>query len=119
MPQIKIIKAALREIQKLSCSDCETVYEILRSLSQETDTDTVKLRQYNNLGLFRTKKNKVRVIWKKDDNNIAIIKAASRDDAYQNNVQDRDFENQELIIDTEPYQELELELQGKEICQQP
>ncbi|MEO1186431.1 MAG: hypothetical protein AAFX46_17875 [Cyanobacteria bacterium J06636_27] len=41
MPQIKIIKAALREIQKLSCSDCETVYEILRSLSQETDTDTV------------------------------------------------------------------------------
>lgn len=119
MPQIRIIRAALREIQKLACLDCEIVYEILRSLSQETDTDTVKLRQYNNLGLFRTKKNKVRVIWKKEDNNIVIIKAASRDDAYENDLKDRDFENQESIIDTELYQELELELQGKEVCEQP
>ncbi|MEO0840406.1 MAG: DEAD/DEAH box helicase family protein, partial [Cyanobacteria bacterium J06643_5] len=121
MPQIKIIKAALREIQKLSCSDCETVYEILRSLSQETDTDTVKLRQYNDLGLFRTKKNKVRVIWKKEDNNIVIIKAASRDDAYENDLKYRDFNNQESIIDKELFQELELELelQSKEICEQP
>ena len=34
MPQIKIIRAALREIQRLPYSACEKVYEILRSLSQ-------------------------------------------------------------------------------------
>ncbi|MEO1186432.1 MAG: DEAD/DEAH box helicase family protein, partial [Cyanobacteria bacterium J06636_27] len=71
--------------------------------------------------MFRTKKNKVRVIWKKEDNNIVIIKAASRDDAYENDLKYRDFNNQESIIDKELFQELELELelQSKEICEQP
>ncbi|MGB3756572.1 MAG: hypothetical protein WBA07_09390 [Rivularia sp. (in: cyanobacteria)] len=34
MPQIKIIRAALREIQKLPYPACEKVYEILQMFSQ-------------------------------------------------------------------------------------
>ena len=98
MPQIRIIKAALREIQKLPYSACESVYEILRSLSLGTDTDTILIEKYSSLRLLRTKKGHVRVIWKKEDNNdILIIKAACRDDAYESKLTDRDFDNQELI----------------------
>ncbi len=109
MPRIKIIRAALREIQKLPYSACEKVYEIIRSLSQEIHTDTRLVEKYSNLRLLRTKKGTVRVIWKKDDNNdILIIKAAERNDAYRSNLVDRNFDNQELVTELDCLEELRL-----------
>ncbi|MCJ8281919.1 MAG: DEAD/DEAH box helicase family protein, partial [Rivularia sp. ALOHA_DT_140] len=110
MPRIKIIRAALREIQKLSYLECEQVYEILRNLSQERDTDTILLEKYSKLRLLRTRKGKVRVIWKKDDDNdIVIIKAGYRDDVYQEDLTERDFDNQELITESELFAASQLE----------
>jgi len=109
MPQIRIIRAALREIQKLPNSACEKVYEILRSLSQGIDTDTILVEKYSNLRLLRTKKDTVRVIWKKEDNNdILVIKAASRDKAFADDCTNRDFDNKELVTELDYLEELQL-----------
>ena len=120
MPQIRIIKAALREIQKLPYSACESVYEILRSLSLGTDTDTKYLEKYNQLRLLRTRKGDVRVIWKEDDNNdILVIKAAFRDKAFVDDCTTRDFGNQELINGLEDDDSEELQLAETDYCQHP
>ena len=120
MPQIRIIKAALREIQKLPYSACENVYEILRSLSLGTDTDTKYLEKYNQLRLLRTRKGDVRVIWKEDDNNdILVIKAAFRDKAFVDDCTTRDFDNQELINGLEDDDSEELQLAETDYCQHP
>ncbi len=106
MSQIKIIRAALREIQKLPYSACEKVYEILHSISKGIDTDTKFLEGYNNLRLLRTRKGRVRVIWKRDENNdIVIVKAGWRSNVFASEFVNRDFENQELITELDNSQE--------------
>lgn len=96
MPQIKIIRAALREIQKLPYSACEKIYEILRSLSLGEITDTKSLRGYEKL--LRTRQGDWRVIWFKEDaDNIVVIKAGLRDRVYDGEFERRDCRNPEII----------------------
>jgi mRNA-degrading endonuclease RelE of RelBE toxin-antitoxin system len=100
MLQIKIIRAAFREIQKLPLADLQTVYEILRRLSQQEVTDTVSLTGYDRL--LRTRLGNLRVIWKRESNgDIIVIKAGLRggvyDDAFEIRSQDNPVTVTELI----------------------
>lgn len=61
MLQVKIIRAAFREIQKLPRHHLQTVYEILRRLSRQENTDTIYLTGYDNL--LQTRLGDLRVIW--------------------------------------------------------
>ncbi|MGD1909933.1 MAG: DEAD/DEAH box helicase family protein [Rivularia sp. (in: cyanobacteria)] len=96
MPQIRIIRAALREIQKLPYSGCEKVYEILRRLSLGETTDTKPLRGYNKI--LRTRLGNWRVIWLRVDvDNIVVIKAGLRSSVYDDEFERRDCENPQII----------------------
>ncbi|MDJ0732722.1 MAG: hypothetical protein QNJ47_01335 [Nostocaceae cyanobacterium] len=126
MPQVKIIRAALREIQKLPYQTSEIVYQILRSLSQGNDTNTQHLTGYEHLR--RTRKGDVRVIWKKDSNDILIIKVGHRRDVYRGELRKIDVDNYEFITEVfneeiaheEQLQKRELlNPQGKELAENP
>jgi mRNA-degrading endonuclease RelE of RelBE toxin-antitoxin system len=107
MPQIKIIRAALREIQKLPYPACEKVYEILRSLSQGIDTDTIFLVGHDKL--LRTRQGDYRVIWfKEDTDNIVVIKAGSRDSVYDGKFERRDYDNSLIVNELLNPQQIEL-----------
>jgi mRNA-degrading endonuclease RelE of RelBE toxin-antitoxin system len=77
---IKIIRAAFREIQKLSPAALAEVYKILHRLSQGDEKHTKPLRGYKNL--LRTRWGDWRVIWQKDGDNILVIKAGLRGGFY-------------------------------------
>ncbi len=77
---IKIIRAAFREIQKLSPSALEKIYEIFHRLSKGDERHTKPLKGYKNM--LRTRLGKWRVIWQKDANNILVIKAGIRGGIY-------------------------------------
>ncbi|MGB3642040.1 MAG: DEAD/DEAH box helicase family protein [Rivularia sp. (in: cyanobacteria)] len=107
MPQIKIIRAALREIQKLPYSAGEKVYEILRSLSLGEITDTKSLQGYDKL--LRTRQGHCRVIWfKEDTENIVVIKAGLRGSVYDGEFERRNSENPQLIAELLNPQQIEL-----------
>ncbi len=107
MPQIKIIRAALREIQKLPYPACEKVYEILRSLSQGIDTNTIFLVGHDKL--LRTRQGDYRVIWfKENTDNIVVIKAGSRDSVYDGEFERRDYENSLIVNELLNPQQIEL-----------
>lgn len=107
MPQVKIIRAALRELQKLPHRSCEVVNEILHSLINRRDTDTKLLKGYDELRLRRTRKGNIRVIWLLDSNgDIVLIKAGLRRDVYDDTLQNRDLDNQEIVtelVDSQVY----------------
>ena len=67
---IKIIRAAFREIQKLSPSALSEVDKILYSFSQGNEKHTKLLQGYRNL--LRTRWGNWRVIWQKDGDNILV-----------------------------------------------
>lgn len=76
---VKIIRAAFREIQKLSHENFQTVCQIITR--PEGYSDIKKLHGYDDL--WRTRDGKVRVIWKPEDpGNILVIKAGLRGDVY-------------------------------------
>ncbi|MEM9925160.1 MAG: DEAD/DEAH box helicase family protein [Cyanobacteria bacterium P01_D01_bin.50] len=107
MPQIRIIRAALREIQKLPYSACETVYEILRRLSLGETTDTKSLQGYNKL--LRTRQGNWRVIWLRENaDNIVVIKVGRRSSVYDDEFERRDFENPQIIEELLNPQQIEL-----------
>ena len=107
MPQIKIIRAALREIQKLPYSAGEKVYEILRSLSLGEITDTKSLQGYDKL--LRTRQGDWRVIWLKEDaENIVVIKAGLRGSVYDHEFERRNSKNSVIIQELLNPQETQL-----------
>ena len=86
---IRIVRAAFREIQKLSHQYSETVAEILKQMSQGNLGDCRKLEGYTDLR--RTKQGDVRVIWERiNSQEILVIKAGLRKDVYQGVIEDRD-----------------------------
>ncbi|GAB1544402.1 hypothetical protein NUACC21_70780 [Scytonema sp. NUACC21] len=91
MVQVKIIRAAFREIQKLPFRDLQTVYDILCRLTQEERTNTIALSGYDNLR--RTRSGELRVIWQRESSgDIVVIKAGLRGDVYDDTFEIRDRE---------------------------
>ena len=86
---VKIIRAAFREIQKLSYDNSQIVYKIIIDLSQGNDRNVKKLQGHDNLR--RTRHGNVRVIWERENNgNVLVIKAGLRGDVYDRVFGDRD-----------------------------
>ncbi|MFK0730626.1 MAG: hypothetical protein ACFKPT_20490 [Gloeotrichia echinulata GP01] len=113
MPNIKIIRAAFREIQKLPPAAFVRVYEILDRLSQGDFTNTRFLEGYNELRLRRTRKYRVRVIWQEEDKeNIVVIKAGWRSSVYDGAFESRDRANSQTIAEL-------VNPQGKALAENP
>ncbi|MBW4573853.1 MAG: hypothetical protein KME08_01060 [Aphanothece sp. CMT-3BRIN-NPC111] len=87
MPIVKIIRAAIRDIQKLSIVPSRKIYEIFRRLSEGDYRHTEFLEGFHSLR--RTRLDDVRVIWEGDCGHILIVKAGLRRDVYQDNFADR------------------------------
>lgn len=85
---VKIIRAAFREIQKLSYDNSQIVYQIISGLSQGSHQDVRSLQGYEKL--WRTRDGKLRVIWERDSGNIVVIKAGLRGDVYDRVFDSRD-----------------------------
>lgn len=110
MPTIKIIRAAFREIQKLSPGDSQRVHQILQRLSNGDERHTKALRGFDNL--LRTRLGRWRVIWHRDgEDTILVIKAGLRGDVYDDAF-DRDRAHPQII------EEL-LNPQGTELSENP
>jgi mRNA-degrading endonuclease RelE of RelBE toxin-antitoxin system len=78
---VKIIRAAFREIQKLQPVDLQKVYDILRRLSLGDERHTKALKGYEKL--LRTRLGNWRVIWQREsENNIVVIKVGLRGGVY-------------------------------------
>ncbi|MEG4443341.1 hypothetical protein QUB47_11760 [Microcoleus sp. AT9_B5] len=77
---VKIIRAAFREIQKLSYDNFQIVYQIISRLSQGSHQDVKSLQGSEKL--WRTRQGQLRVIWERDSGNIVVIKAGLRGDVY-------------------------------------
>ena len=90
---IKIIRAAFREIQKLPHQYFEDVAHIVTEMAKGFLGDKKKLKGYKDL--WRTKNNDARVIWTQErtTNEILIIKAGKRNDVYQGLIGDRHISN--------------------------
>jgi mRNA-degrading endonuclease RelE of RelBE toxin-antitoxin system len=100
MRKIKIIRAAFREIQKLSPGAIDQVYKILRRLSQGDEKHTKPLEGHDNL--LRTREGDWRVIWQRENSeNLIVIKAGLRggvyDDAFETRSCDRPIIIEEII----------------------
>jgi len=85
---VKIIRAAFREIQKLSYDNFQIVYQIISGLSQGSHQDVKSLQGYEKL--WRTRQGQLRVIWERDSGNIVVIKAGFRGDVYDSVFDSRD-----------------------------
>ncbi|MBE9186551.1 hypothetical protein IQ270_18125 [Microcoleus sp. LEGE 07076] len=98
---VKIIRAAFREIQKLSYDNFQIVYQIISGLSQGSHQDVKSLQGHENL--WRTRQGQLRVIWERDSGNIVVIKAGLRGDIY-----DRVFDsrNRTYPLEIEAIEEL-------------
>ncbi|WP_066381985.1 hypothetical protein [Anabaena sp. CA = ATCC 33047] len=91
-----IVRAAFREIQKLSYVYFQDVAEILTQMSECNLGEYRKLEGYENL--WRTKRKDVRVIWERLNSNVfLIIKAGLRKNVYKNIIENRD-RNQPLTL---------------------
>ncbi|PSB51372.1 hypothetical protein C7B67_11120 [filamentous cyanobacterium Phorm 6] len=77
---VKIIRAAFREIQKLSYDNSQIVYQIISGLSQGSHQNVRSLQGHEKL--WRTRQGQLRVIWELDSGNIVVIKAGLREDVY-------------------------------------
>lgn len=77
---VKIIRAAFREIQKLSYDNSQIVYKIILDLSQGSHQNVRSLQGHEKL--WRTRQGQLRVIWELDSGNIVVIKAGLREDVY-------------------------------------
>jgi mRNA-degrading endonuclease RelE of RelBE toxin-antitoxin system len=96
MTKLKIIRAAFREIQKLSPVPLQIVCEILRRLSQGDDRHSKSLQGYENLR--RTRLGDVRVIWQRvDSDSIVVIKAGLRGDVYDHAFDRRDRTDPRMV----------------------
>ncbi|XWK87921.1 MAG: hypothetical protein U7127_27675 [Phormidium sp.] len=82
---VKIIRAAFREIQKLSSEDFRKVCKIISRFHPKKDNyeNTISLQGFSHWR--RTRLGDVRVIWERvDADNILVIKAGLRKDIYDN-----------------------------------
>ena len=110
---VKIIRAAFREIQRLSYDNSQIVYQIISGLSQDSHQDVKSLQGYQKL--WRTRQGQLRVIWERDSGNIVVIKAGLRGDVY-----DRVFDSRNRTdpLEIEEIEELK-ELQGTALANHP
>ncbi|MFM7560254.1 MAG: hypothetical protein ACKO5O_09410, partial [Cylindrospermopsis raciborskii] len=82
MAQVKIVKRAFKEMQKLYHEDLETVRNIIKGFSEDRPGDCKQLEGYGNL--CRTRQNDIRVIWRRDENNdFLVVKVGRKDRVYQ------------------------------------
>jgi len=96
--KIKIIRKALKEIQKLPFTAFELVEKVIRSFSEGNFGDCRQLAGYHNLN--RTRKNDIRVIWTKDqEDNLLVIKAGKRDRVYREINENADRDNPICLSD--------------------
>jgi mRNA-degrading endonuclease RelE of RelBE toxin-antitoxin system len=91
MAGVRIIRAALRDLQKLSHDDFGKVQIVLKRLSQDDLRDTKSLEGF--AGLLRTRSGNLRVVWKRDKQDIIIIKVGDRRDIYRESWQNRKVYN--------------------------
>jgi len=90
--KVKVIRAAFKEIQKLTHEYFEDVAKIIKNFVNGDLGDHRKLSGY--MDLWRTKRNETRVIWAKiDTNTLLVIKAGKRKDVYKNISEDRSRSN--------------------------
>jgi mRNA-degrading endonuclease RelE of RelBE toxin-antitoxin system len=87
---VKIIRAAFREIQRLSYDNFKIVYQIIIDLNQSNDNDGDVKKLHGHDKLWRTRDGDVRVIWGLDSGNIVVIKAGLRRDVYDRVFDSRD-----------------------------
>ncbi|BAY27450.1 hypothetical protein NIES2100_72740 [Calothrix sp. NIES-2100] len=83
---VRIVRAAVREIQKLPHEYFKLVAEIIKNISDGNLGDYRKLEGYKDL--WRTKKHDVRVIWTKNQNQFLILIAGQRKDIYKRIIED-------------------------------
>ncbi|BAZ12523.1 hypothetical protein NIES4071_43540 [Calothrix sp. NIES-4071] len=95
MAEVKIIRAAFREIQKLPPADLQRIYQILHRLSQGDERQTKALKGFDNL--LRTRSGKWRVIWQRADHNVVVIKAGLRDSVYDDAFDERACSQTQVI----------------------
>lgn len=96
MADIKIIRAAFREIQKLPPADLQRIYQILYRLSQGDPRQTKALKGFDNL--LRTRLGKWRVIWQRQESSdIVVIKAGLRGGVYDDAFDERDRADPQTI----------------------
>ena len=92
MAQVKIVKRAFKEMQKLYHEDLETVRNIIKGFSEDLPGDCKQLEGYGNL--CRTRQNDIRVIWRRDENNdFLVVKVGRRDKVYQQINRNRNLDN--------------------------
>lgn len=101
---VKIIRAAFREIQKLSYDNFQIVYQIISGLSQGNYGKVKSLQGHEKLR--RTRKGQLRVIWELDSGNIVVIKACLRGDVYDRVFDSRDRTDPLEIEEIEAIEEL-------------
>ena len=90
--KVKVIRAAFKEIQKLTHEYFEDVAKIIKNFVNGDLGDHRKLSGY--MDLWRTKRNETRVIWAKiDTNTLLVVKAGKRKDVYKNISEDRSRSN--------------------------
>lgn len=83
---VRIVRAAVREIQKLPHEYFKLVAEIIKNISEGNLGEHRKLEGYKDL--WRTKKHDVRVIWTKNKGQILILMAGQRKDIYKKIIED-------------------------------
>lgn len=89
---VKIIRAAFREMQKLSHEHSEIIAEVIQKISRGNRGKYRKLQGYQDL--WRTRKNDLRVIWTwMDSKTVLVLKVGQRNDVYQGVIKDRDRSN--------------------------
>lgn len=91
MAGVRIIRAALRDLQKLSHDDFSKAQIVLKRLSQNDLGDTKSLEGFT--GLLRTRSGNLRVVWQRDRQDIIVIKVGDRRDVYRDSLESRKVYN--------------------------
>jgi len=89
---VKVVRAVLKDLQRLSQGYSEDIAHTIHELSQGRLGNRRKLQGYR--GLWRTRRNEIRVIWTPLGHNaVLVIKAGLRDQVYQDVGEDRNRRN--------------------------
>jgi mRNA-degrading endonuclease RelE of RelBE toxin-antitoxin system len=89
---VKVVRAVLKDLQRLAQQHSEDIAHTIHELSQGKLGNRRKLQGYR--GLWRTRRNEIRVIWTPLRNNaVLVIKAGLRGQVYQDVGEDRNRRN--------------------------
>lgn len=95
---VKVVRAVLKDLQRLSQGYSEDIAHTIHELSQGRLGNRRKLQGYR--GLWRTRRNEIRVIWTPLRNNaVLVIKAGLRGQVYKDVGEDRNRHNPLNLFD--------------------